>query len=141
MYICITYITLLSKNEYRFWVLSTTQSRAKIRPVKLILNPQWLWLLLVRRRFCCCLIFVTLSLWCLFHRGWETWPWAYKTFSCSTQLSRKFQLFIKTKILTNKQVVFIMLINVKIPTIVCISTFMSMINFVLNWVKHKKYIT
>ena len=28
----------------------------------------------------------------------------YKTFSCSTQLSTKFQLQIKTKILTNKEI-------------------------------------
>ena len=53
----------------------------------------------------------------------------------------KFQMFIKTKNaekiqtflafnLTN--VVFIMLINVKMPTIVGILTFMSMINFMLS---------
>ena len=61
--------------------------------------------------------------------------------SCSTQLSTKFQLLIKTKILTNKEVIFllsrsdvifIMLINVKMPTIVGILTFMSRINFVLS---------
>ena len=44
-----------------------------------------------------------------------------KHFSCSTQLSTKFQLLIKTKIQTNalslSDVVFIMLINVKMPTI------------------------
>ena len=33
----------------------------------------------------------------------HTWPWGYKTFSCSTQLSTKFQLFIKTKIPTNEE--------------------------------------
>ena len=32
-----------------------------------------------------------------------------------------------------------MLINVKMLTIVCILTFMSMINFILSWVKHKKF--
>ena len=32
--------------------------------------------------------------------------------------------------------VFIMLINVKMPTIVGILTFMSRINFVLSWVEH-----
>ena len=31
-----------------------------------------------------------------------------------------------------------MLINVKMPTIVGILKFMSMINFVLSWVEHKK---
>ena len=63
-----------------------------------------------------------------------------KLFSCSTQLSTKFQLLIKTEILTNEEVValnlsdvvFIMLINVKMPTIVGIFAFMSRINFVLS---------
>ena len=31
-------------------------------------------------------------------------PRGYKTFSCSTELRMKFQLLIKTKILTNKEV-------------------------------------
>ena len=52
----------------------------------------------------------------------------------------KFQLLIKTKIPTNKEclalsvsdVVLIMLINVRMPTIVGILTFMSRINFVLS---------
>ena len=65
----------------------------------------------------------------------------YKTFSCSTQLSKKFQLLIKTerkrlikKLLTLRlsNVVFIMLINVKMPTIVGVLTFMSKIKFVLS---------
>ena len=59
-------------------------------------------------------------------------PRGYKTFfSCSTQLSTKFQLLIKLKYrqmmflaLSLSDVVFIMLINVKIG----ISTFMSRIN-------------
>ena len=34
--------------------------------------------------------------------------------------------------------VFIMLIHVKMPTIVCILTFMSRINFVLSLVEHEK---
>ena len=62
-----------------------------------------------------------------------------KLFSCSTQLSSKFQLLVKTKIPTKKflalslfDVAFIMLINVKMPTIVGILTFMSKINFVLS---------
>ena len=42
-----------------------------------------------------------------------------KPFSCSSQLSVKFQLVIKTEILTEEDiVVLIMLINVKMPTIV-----------------------
>ena len=65
-------------------------------------------------------------------------PEDIKHFSCSTQLSTKFQLLIKTEIPTNKEVsclypsevVFIMLINVKMPTIVGILTFMSRMNFV-----------
>ena len=32
------------------------------------------------------------------------WPRGYKLFSCSTQLSTKFQLLIKTKIPTNEEV-------------------------------------
>ena len=66
-------------------------------------------------------------------------PKVYKLFLCSTKLSTKFQLLIKTKLLTNKEVslslsdvAFIMLINVKMPTIVGILTFMSRINFVLS---------
>ena len=35
-------------------------------------------------------------------------------------------------------VVFIKLINVEIPTIVGILTFMSKINFVLSWIEHEK---
>ena len=60
-----------------------------------------------------------------------------KLFSRSTQLSTKFKMIIKTKIPTSKvflalslsDVVFIMLINVKMSTIL---TFMSRINFVLS---------
>ena len=70
----------------------------------------------------------------------EYWPQGYKFFSCSTQLITKFQLLIKTKILTTEEVsfslsdvVFIMLINVKMPIVVGIfATFMSRINFMLN---------
>ena len=69
-----------------------------------------------------------------------------KLLPCSTQLSKKFQLLIKTNMLKNKDylafklsnVVFIMLINVTMPTIVGIITFISMINFMLlnsAWIK------
>ena len=34
----------------------------------------------------------------------DIWPQGYKTFSCSTQLSMKFQLLMKTKIPTNEDV-------------------------------------
>ena len=73
-------------------------------------------------------------------------PRLYNFFSCSTQLSTKFQLLIKTKILYQQMkkflalnlsdVVFIMLINVKMPTIVGILTFMSKINFMLSCFEH-----
>ena len=67
-------------------------------------------------------------------------PEVIKLFSCSTQLSTKFQLLIKTKIPTTEKFlalslsdfVFIMLINVKMPTIVGISTFLRRINFELS---------
>ena len=63
-------------------------------------------------------------------------PEVIKRFSCSTQLSMQFQLLIKGKIMKNKDfflavklklsdAVFILLINVKIPTIVGIFTLMS----------------
>ena len=64
-----------------------------------------------------------------------------KRFSCSTQLIMRFQLLIKTKMLKNKgflfafklsDVVFIMLINVKMPMIVGTLTFMSMIKCMLS---------
>ena len=67
-------------------------------------------------------------------------PKVIKFSSCSTQLSMKFQLLIKLKYrqmkkfpaLSLSDVVFIMLINVKMPTIVGILTFMSRINFGLS---------
>ena len=74
-------------------------------------------------------------------------PRGYKTFSCSTQLSMNFHLLIKPKIPTTEifffalslsDVVFIVLVNVKMPTIVGILIFMSRINFVLSWVEHEK---
>ena len=40
--------------------------------------------------------------------------------------------------LSLSDVVFIMLVNVKMPTIVDILTFMSRINFELSWVEHEK---
>ena len=77
-------------------------------------------------------------------------PEVIKLFSCSTQLSTKLQLLIKTKILTNEKVYFFKslrccfyhAINVKMPTILGILTFMSRINFVLSCVAHgKSFIT
>ena len=60
-------------------------------------------------------------------------------FRCSTQLSMKLQLLIRTKMPRNidlldfkfSDVAFIKLINVKMPTNVDILTFMSKINLVL----------
>ena len=62
------------------------------------------------------------------------------------QLSMKFQKLIKGRMVRNKDFscfklsdgVFILLINVKMPKIVGISTFMSRINFVLSSVEHEK---
>ena len=72
-----------------------------------------------------------------------SWPGleVIKLFLCSTQLSMKFQLLIKSTMLKKKKnflafklsgIVFIMPINVKMPTIVGILTFMSKINFMLS---------
>ena len=57
----------------------------------------------------------------------------------------EFQLLIKPKNIKNKaffafklsDIVFTMLIKVKMPTIVGILAFMSMINFKLSWVEHE----
>ena len=70
----------------------------------------------------------------------STGPKGIKLSLCSTQLSMKFQLLIKTEIpkvkkflaLSLSDVVYIMLVNVKMPRIVGILTFMSRINFVLS---------
>ena len=70
----------------------------------------------------------------------ESGPEVIKLFSCSTQLSTKFQLLKKIKCqqikkflaLSLPDVVFIMIINVKMPKIVGILTFMSRINFMLS---------
>ena len=67
-------------------------------------------------------------------------PELLKPFSCSIQLSFKFQLLIKTiyrkmqkfLALNLSDGVFIMLINVKMPTVVGILTFINRINFVLS---------
>ena len=67
-------------------------------------------------------------------------PKVIKLFPCSTPLSTKFQLLIKTKYrqmekflaLSLSDVEFIMLMNVKMSTMVGILTFMSRINFVLS---------
>ena len=81
---------------------------------------------------------------CAQQRHNYTLPRGYNIFSCLNQLSMK--LLIETKILKNRlfllfklsdHVVFIMLINVKMPTIVGILTVMSMIKFMLRWIEQK----
>ena len=70
----------------------------------------------------------------------KTWPRDYKTFFMFNSAEHELSMFIKTKMLKIKTfhafkpsyVVFIMLINVYMPTVVGILTFMSMINFILT---------
>ena len=70
----------------------------------------------------------------------------YKTIFVLTQLSIEFQLLTKTKLLKNKDllgfkhsdVVLIMLINDKMPTIVCIFTFMSVLILCSDELRTKK---
>ena len=69
-------------------------------------------------------------------------PEVIKHFSCSTQLRMKFQLLIKTKMLTFlafklSDIVFIMLINVKMPTNIGIllfehDTFHTQLSFIIS---------
>ena len=83
-----------------------------------------------------CNRYQNLICWLIYTSG----PEVIKLFSCSTQLSMKFQLLIKSKIgkiwtfiaFKHSDVVFIMLIKVKMPIIVGILSFMSMLNFTLN---------
>ena len=67
----------------------------------------------------------------------------------STQLSMNFQLLIKTKMLKNRDfsrtclktliyVKYVLLVNVEIPTLVGILTFMSKINVMLSRAEHEK---
>ena len=68
----------------------------------------------------------------------EPGPEVIKRFSCSNQLNIKFKLLIESNILKKKHFsylkrsyfVFVMLINVKMPTIVGILTLMSRIEFI-----------
>ena len=65
------------------------------------------------------------------------WAW---NFNCSSKL--KYKQMKKFLALSLSDDVFILLINVKMPTIVGILTFMSRMNFVLSWVEHgKSFIT
>ena len=77
----------------------------------------------------------------------ETCPEVIKLFSCSTHLSMEVQMLIKSKMLKNKavlgfqmllsDVLLMMLINIKMPTIVGILTFISRINM-HRLVEHEK---
>ena len=80
----------------------------------------------------------------------ESRPRGYKTFIMLNSNEHEIQLLIKAKIPTNEEVscfkslrssdiVFIMLINIKMPTIVGILTFMSRINFMLSSVEYEKH--
>ena len=51
-----------------------------------------------------------------------------------SKIAKKRKTFLAFKLFN---VVFITLINVKIPTLVDILTFISMMNFMLIWVEHK----
>ena len=73
---------------------------------------------------------------------WKPGPEVIKLFSCSAQLSMKFQMLISKKISSNSalfrlssdkpRMLFFPLIHIKMPTIVGILTFMSRKNFMLN---------
>ena len=76
-------------------------------------------------------------------RGYKSYHaqlnWA-RNFNCSQKL--KYRQIKKCIALRLSDIVFIMLINVKMPTIVGILTFISRINFVLDWAEHgKSFIT
>ena len=63
----------------------------------------------------------------------------YVTVTLSTKLQLlKYRKMKKFLALSISDVVFIMLINVKMPTIVSILTFMSRINIVLSCVEYEK---
>ena len=69
-------------------------------------------------------------------------PRGYKTVFMHNSTERGISTAHKIKLeevsLSLSDVVFIMLINFKMPKIVGILTFMSKINFVLSWAEHKK---
>ena len=74
-------------------------------------------------------------------------PRGYKTFFMlnsteheisTAQKKLKYRQIKKFLALSFSDVIFIMLINVKMPIIVGILTFMSRTNFVLSWVEHEK---
>ena len=84
---------------------------------------------------------------CRFCRGFLLWlpgpgPAVIKLVSCSTQLSLTFQMLITIKyqeiwlifVSDKSRMPFFSLLNVKMPTIVGILTFMSRKSFMLSWV-------
>ena len=76
----------------------------------------------------------------MFSRKDKSGPQVIKLFSRSTQLSIEFQMLIKSKMFKIKtflafrcsDVLFIMLINIKMPTIVGILIFIIKFNFMLS---------
>ena len=69
----------------------------------------------------------------------DTWPWGYKTIFVLNSTEHEISTSHKSKMLKNKDFlairrsdVFIMLINIKMPTIVGILIFMSTINFMIS---------
>ena len=73
-------------------------------------------------------------------QGLRPGPDVIKLFLCSTQQSIKFLMLINVKMPTIVDILtfIIMLINVKVPTIVGILTFMSMINTTSESLKARK---
>ena len=59
-------------------------------------------------------------------------PEVRKLSSCSTQLSMKFILFINVKMPTIVEMTGVGDLNLKIPSILAISIFMSSVNFILS---------
>ena len=82
---------------------------------------------------------------CSIDKFYISWPEVIKLFSCSTQLSTKFILLINVKmptivgILTIISRINIMLINVKMPTIVGILTIISIINTTSQRLKARNF--
>ena len=82
---------------------------------------------------------------------WRRWgsnprPFGLESSTLPLSICALKQLLIECKILNSNDfsylkhsdVVFFLLINVKMPTIVAILTFMNKINFMLSWVEHEK---
>ena len=93
-------------------------STAKVQ-ISVYVCAVWKASLLLQYMWC----FKSITCWTQTFKMFESWPWGCKTFSCSTQLSVK----------------FILLINVKMPTIVGILTFINRINTTFESFKVRKF--